>query len=117
MDRQPRTEQRDGHERRETKKRAHRLAAVELDDKPGCEFRLPGDIEMKRDETTAAAAGDSRTGRVEERREYATFQAKADVRHGEQLDAAACAGGETDLVVAACAVARESKQPREERPR
>src|SRR5215471_1865761 len=74
-------------------------------------------MEMKEDETAAPATGERGSVGVEKRREQATVEAYAQVRHREQLDAPAAAGGEANLIVAAGAVARESEHAREERPR
>src|SRR5436305_7792645 len=72
---------------------------------------------MERNEAPASAAGDAGAGRVDKRREHASFETNADVGDGKQLDAAARTGCEADLVVAAGAIPGEPEDARQERAR
>src|SRR5215831_6443097 len=84
-----------------------RSASGKLEDQTGGELRLPGDMEMKEDETAASAAGERGAVGVEKRGEHATVEAYPEVRGGEQLHAPAGAGSEANLIVAAGSVASE----------
>src|ERR1051326_4293533 len=92
--------------------------SVEAQDEAGRELRLPGDVHVQRDDAAAAAAArQCRAVRVEKGGEHLSLEADPEPIGEVQLRSTARARGEAEGVLGAGAVARQTQNAGEKRPR